>query len=74
MPTLSTALLAALKVLIFEATGQEDIPVRCQFAARTRPEAEGVVGLLRRMTILRHRPVRRADLPPTSASSTRSDD
>ncbi len=51
--TLSMALLAALDVLILEATGQEDISVRCQLAAHSRPESEGVIGLLRRLMVLR---------------------
>jgi amino acid adenylation domain-containing protein len=51
--TLSMTLLAALKALICEVTGEEDILVGLPLAARSRPEVDGLIGCFRKRVILR---------------------
>jgi len=51
--TLFMKLLAALKVLLFRYTGQEDIVVGCPIAGRTRKETEELIGFFVNTLVLR---------------------
>ena len=51
--TLFMTCVAAFKILLYGYTGQEDVCVATLVANRTRPETEGLIGLLVNMVILR---------------------
>jgi amino acid adenylation domain-containing protein len=51
--TLSMTLLAALKALIFEVTGEQDVLIGLPLVARARPEVDGLIGCFRKRAILR---------------------
>src|SRR5439155_11801711 len=51
--TLFITLLAALQVLLYRYSGQEDIAVGAPIAGRTRPELEGLIGFFVNMLVLR---------------------
>ncbi len=54
--TLFMTLLAALDVLLFRHTGQEDFAVGVPVANRTRTEVEGLIGFFTNTLVLRARP------------------